>query len=185
MLWTKAIPAKQRIKEIEEGLKRNFIETIQHPDEIEKLLTDLLTSANEEILIIFSSANTMLRYEREGLIQLLLDAESKRSVKIRILVEKADLTNEVARGLLKEQYPQIEFQYLDKSLKTRVTTLIIDSEFSLAIELKDDSKENSSEAMGLASYSNSESTVSSYVSIFESLWIQAELNGSKLKPLEN
>ncbi len=28
MLWKKAIPAKQRIKEIEEGLKREFIETI-------------------------------------------------------------------------------------------------------------------------------------------------------------
>ena len=29
MLWRKGIPAKQRIKEIEEGLKREFIETIQ------------------------------------------------------------------------------------------------------------------------------------------------------------
>jgi hypothetical protein len=29
MLWRKAIPAKQRIKEIEEGLKREFIETIK------------------------------------------------------------------------------------------------------------------------------------------------------------
>ena len=34
MLWEKAIPAKQRIKEINEGLKREFIETIQDPDEI-------------------------------------------------------------------------------------------------------------------------------------------------------
>ncbi len=31
MLWHKAIPAKQRIKEIEQGLKREFIETIQRP----------------------------------------------------------------------------------------------------------------------------------------------------------
>ena len=34
MLWRKAIPAKQRIKEIEEGLKREFIEAIQDPEEI-------------------------------------------------------------------------------------------------------------------------------------------------------
>ncbi|MFL6343512.1 MAG: hypothetical protein ACJ72U_18460 [Nitrososphaeraceae archaeon] len=34
MLWNKAIPAKQRIKEIQEGLKREFIETIQDPVEI-------------------------------------------------------------------------------------------------------------------------------------------------------
>jgi two-component system, OmpR family, sensor histidine kinase VicK len=30
--WNKAIPAKQRIREIEEGLKREFIETIQDPN---------------------------------------------------------------------------------------------------------------------------------------------------------
>jgi hypothetical protein len=34
MLWNKAIPAKLRIKEIEQGLKREFIETIQDPIEI-------------------------------------------------------------------------------------------------------------------------------------------------------
>lgn len=33
MLWKKAIPAKQRIKEIEEDLKREFIETIQDSEE--------------------------------------------------------------------------------------------------------------------------------------------------------
>lgn len=31
MLWRKAIPAKQRIKEIEEGLKREFIEQYKIP----------------------------------------------------------------------------------------------------------------------------------------------------------
>ena len=33
MLWKKAIPAKQRIKEIKENLKREFIETIQDSEE--------------------------------------------------------------------------------------------------------------------------------------------------------
>ena len=37
MLWKKAIPAKQRIKEIEEGIKREFIETIQDATEIQDL----------------------------------------------------------------------------------------------------------------------------------------------------
>ena len=52
MLWQKAIPAKQRIKEIEEGVKREFIDAIREPKEIEKLLFQLLKSAAEEILII-------------------------------------------------------------------------------------------------------------------------------------
>ena len=36
MLWRKAIPAKQRISEIEEGVKREYIETIQDHSEIKK-----------------------------------------------------------------------------------------------------------------------------------------------------
>ena len=44
-------------------------------------------------------------------------------------------------------------------------------------ELKDDTKEETSdEAIGLATYSNSEATVFSYVSIFENLWIQTQLH---------
>jgi len=44
----------------------------------------------------------------------------------------------------------------------------------LAIELKDDTKQTSIEAIGLATYSNSQSTFLSYVSIFESLWTQTD-----------
>ena len=46
MLWRKAIPAKQRIKEIEEGLKREFIETIQNPKEIQSTFFKIITAAN-------------------------------------------------------------------------------------------------------------------------------------------
>lgn len=41
-----------------------------------------------------------------------------------------------------------------------------DRELSLVIKLKDDTKQNSDEAIGLATYSNSESTVLSYASHF-------------------
>lgn len=49
MLWRRAIPAKQRIREIEEGSKREFIETIQDPEEIQNLISKVVTSAIEEI----------------------------------------------------------------------------------------------------------------------------------------
>jgi signal transduction histidine kinase len=49
--------------------------------------------------------------------------------------------------------------------------------------LKDDTKQTAIEAIGLATYSNSQSTVLSYVSIFESLWTQTELY-QKLKESE-
>lgn len=56
-LWNKAIPAKQRFREIEEGTKREFIETIQDPAKTGALLSKLIKSSTEEILtnnILFS-----------------------------------------------------------------------------------------------------------------------------------
>jgi hypothetical protein len=53
--------------------------------------------------------------------------------------------------------------------------MIVDQKSSLTVELKDDTRESSDEAIGLATYSNSEATVFSYASIFENLWIQTQL----------
>ncbi|MDQ3873031.1 MAG: hypothetical protein M3258_05405 [Thermoproteota archaeon] len=46
-LWNKAIPSKQRIKEIEKGVKREFVETIRDPLEIQKIRFDLITAAEK------------------------------------------------------------------------------------------------------------------------------------------
>src|SRR5436190_18335209 len=74
-----------------------------------------------------------------------------------------------------QQKRRIDIRYIEPSLQTKVTVLIIDRKFSLSIELKDDTKDNSYETIGLATYSNSTPTVLSYVSIFESLWTQSQL----------
>jgi hypothetical protein len=55
-------------------------------------------------------------------------------------------------------------------------TLVVDNTSSLTVELKDDSKEISDkEAIGLATYTNSQSTVQAYISIFENMWMHSEL----------
>jgi len=64
---------------------------------------------------------------------------------------------------------------MEPSMQTKVSIVVIDKKYSLAVELKDDSKDTVAEAIGLVTYSNSKSTVLSYYSIFESLWKQTEL----------
>jgi hypothetical protein len=56
-------------------------------------------------------------------------------------------------------------------------TVVVDEELWLTAEVKDteDDIDSTVEVLGLATYSNSESTVLSYASIFGTLWIQAEL----------
>ena len=168
MLWGKAIPAKTRIKEIEEGLKREFIETIQDPKEIQDLIAKVINSAIEEIDIVVSTSNTFKRYDREGIIKLLI-RKADEGIKVRILLDqKPDIQQSIKRLII---HPQITIKNLDKSVQTKVTTIVADNELSLVIELKDDAKQNSNEAIGLATYSNSDSTVLSYASIFETIWL--------------
>jgi signal transduction histidine kinase len=63
----------------------------------------------------------------------------------------------------------------EETAVSTVTIVVVDKKESLVFEKTDDSKENFTEAVGLATYSNSKPTVVSYVSIFNSLWKQADL----------
>ena len=175
-LWSKAIQAREKIKEIELGLDKEFIETIKEPSEIKHLIHNLLKSATYEILILFSTANSFNRAKNENILQILKESVN-RGVNVRILVPTDNhIIKEISEKKLQERKKQIYIQYISKPLHTNITTIIIDQAISLSIEINDDTKETFEESAGLATYSNSESTVSSSASIFESLWIQSELD---------
>ncbi len=177
-LWSKATPAEQKIREIEEGIEPEVIETIRNPFEIQKIAFELVKSARDEILLIFSTANAFHRQERTGMIKLLKEAAAGRRVQIRILTPIDDLIKGTVQKLIREQQqnqPRIDIRFIGRFSQTKIRILVIDKASSLVVELKDDTKESSYEAMGLATYSNSKSTVLSYVSIFETLWMQTEL----------
>jgi signal transduction histidine kinase len=182
-LWNKAIPAKDRIYELEHSVESPSIETIRDPVEVQMIGFNHIQSAREEILVIFSTANAFYRQLIvAGGMQLCKEAASERNVKVRILTPKDDRIDKIVQELLQEQQQQqqkqrrrIDIRYIEPALQTKVTVLVTDKKFSLSVELKDDTKNNSYEAIGLATYSNSTPTVLSYASIFESLWTQTEL----------
>jgi two-component system, OmpR family, sensor histidine kinase VicK len=172
--WKKAIPAEQKIKEIEEGIKPEVIETIRDPVEIQMVAFELVNSAKEEILIVFSTANAFLRQVHAGATELLQEA-AERGIKVKILTPMNEFVKDIIIQKILGKQKRIEVRYIGESLQSKVSIIVIDRKFSLVVELKDDTKETSYEAVGLATYSNSKPTVSSYASIFESLWIQSEL----------
>jgi two-component system, OmpR family, sensor histidine kinase VicK len=130
---------------------------------------------------------------------LLRELAIKKGVKVRILTPLDETIERTVQKLREVQQGEPELQeeididirYIESHQQTKVTILLIDKKFSLAVELKDDAKDNSYDAIGLATYSNSRSTVLSYASIFESLWNQTELYhqikeaNSKLNILNN
>jgi len=183
-LWTSGVDSGIRIKSIEEGLDSEGIEIIQEPRKIQGVGNQMVQSAKEQILIIFSTNNAFHRQERIGILRYLEEAVI-RGVKVRILTPFDDPIKALAvhsdqRIGQKETIPanentQIEIKPIEQSLQTRVSILIVDKKYSLVVELKDDSQETSASAIGLATYSNSKPTVLSYISTFESLWRLSEL----------
>jgi two-component system, OmpR family, sensor histidine kinase VicK len=191
-LWSKAIPADQKIRGIEEGIDLGKTDIIQNPRMILDLFTNMIKSAKSEILLMLPTINAFLREERIGVIELLKKSATENNVNVRIITPSNDTAEKILQDTgsaesaavrkgqqEKEEGKGFEVQRTNIQFKetavTTVTTLVVDRKESLAIEKTDDSKLEFIEAIGLSTYSGSEPTVMSYVSIFEGLWKQAEL----------
>jgi signal transduction histidine kinase len=100
----------------------------------------------------------------------------ERDIKVRILTPVDDPVELDAQALRAvASINKINIRFIEPELKTKVSILVVDRKYSLVVELKDDTKLTTEEAIGLATYSNSKSTVLSYCSIFESMWKQTDL----------
>jgi hypothetical protein len=117
--------------------------------------------------------------EQEGILEVIRDASLEHNVNIRILVDarKEDDLKEIEEKVKwTRQSRSVTFQsILKSSFQTKITTLIVDSIYSLTVEMKD-KVESFDESVGLATYSNNESNIDTYTSIFETLWMQNEHN---------
>ncbi len=200
-LWYSSMDATDRIAELEQDIESEGIEIIRNPFEVQQLSFNLLKSTKDEILIIFSTANAFHRQEKAGLIKFLTEIASEKgnNVNIKIMtpvdnklqdtkreLENIQIDEEIEEKDTKLEYgkeekniqpnsKKIHIKFIESQLQTTISLLIVDRKYSLAIELKDDTKDTTYEAIGLATYSNSKSTVLSYVSMFETLWLQTEL----------
>jgi two-component system, OmpR family, sensor histidine kinase VicK len=174
-LWNKGIDAQDRIRSVEEGrADETNIEVIPNPKRGIEHALKILKSAKKEILIVCSTSNAFRRQLQMGGLQLLKEITEKDNAKVRILVP-ADTE---ARSTIKEiriSYPRIEIRSLEEALQTCITIIMVDRKECVIVESRDDTKGTSYDAAGISTYSNSKTIVTSYVSIFESLWNQTEM----------
>ncbi len=175
-LWDNGIDIKNRLNDIETGVDNEGIEIIQNPETVENLLYSLIISANEDIVGIFSTPNAFRRQKLAGTFDLIRERLETTSLNVRILVPEDKLIYQTIKELEDQGISgRVKIRLMEPSMQTKVSIVVIDRKYSLAVELKDDSKNTITEAIGLVTYSNSKSTVLSYYSIFESLWKQTEL----------
>lgn len=149
---------------------------IADPSKAKRIFLNLVNNAKEEILILYPSIGTLTR---EGLFNELLNRQRNEYIAISIM---SPLNREIKNYLSKSKkqenikhFTNIVIREIAKSQRIKSTILIVDKKFLLTVELYDDSKQTFIEASGLSTYSTSKPTVSSYVSIFDSLWDQTEL----------
>ncbi len=199
-LWTDGIDAQNRLDEISQGIVvPPDIEIIRNPGNAIKRIVDEFKNADFEIFGILPTLNSFRRQIRLGVLQI-LDELARRGLNIRILIPGDQdtvnkiLEQECAKLMIENPFQKsrtdqsksknnyinnfdhkFEIKCIDIGSQTSLGILIIDRKGSFIIETKDDTKDNSYDAAGLAIYSNSKHMALSYVSILEFLWKQLEV----------
>ena len=177
------ILASLMLKEQEFGKMKNKMdinenetfEIIKDPVQVQELGSKLAWSSESEIMALFSTSNAFHRQERTGLLTKLQEMRKNNSkLKIRILTPFDDDIHKISKKFRDEW--DIKIMNLGQALRIRASILLVDRKFLLYVELKDDTKDTSYEAMGLSLFSTIRSTVISYVTIFETMWKQEEMN---------
>jgi two-component system, OmpR family, sensor histidine kinase VicK len=177
-LWDKGVPAEHRIREIEQGVEPQRIAVIYDARQALELYQSLIMSAEKEIKVVFPTTNALIRQDKAGILFLLQEAAAVKKCQVKILMPNDELIHNFI-----QDDSGISTRFIEQEERGKATILIVDNKVSLVMELKDDSKKAFHEAIGLSTYSNSKAGVLSYVSMFESLWEQAELY-EKLKSHE-
>src|SRR5215212_6390448 len=169
-LWDKAVPAEQRIKEMEQESEPQRIAVIYDARQALELFHWLIMSVEKEIKIVFPTTSALIRQDKAGILFLLQEAAAVKKCQVKVLMPN----DESIRNFIHNN-SNISTRFIDQEESGKATILIVDNKVSLVMELKDDSKKTFQEAIGLSTYSNSKAGVLSYVSMFESLWKQTEL----------
>jgi signal transduction histidine kinase len=116
---------------------------------------------------------------------MLIEAAEKRNVNVNLIIPTydKDIINE---DFFRNESLATNFKFRMKTITPAIkethmiktTFLIIDRKSLFIIDVKDDSKENFTEAVGFATFHRSKSRTESYSFIFDTLWRQADLHES-------
>jgi two-component system, OmpR family, sensor histidine kinase VicK len=190
-LWNTSSSAERKTTEIRNDVSLGIAEIIDNPSRTQELFIDLIKSAKSEVLLMLPTVNSFMREYRIGAIHLIEELSTQpeaRAINIRILtpinntVKKIieDMKTKITLSDESDGYynSNVKIRHLESEPNLNVTTatiLVVDRKASLAIEKVNDSSERFIGAVGLSSYSTSQPTVISYVSIFENFWNQLEL----------
>ena len=170
-LWNKSIGANEKIREIEEGIEAEFYEVITDNEKAKDVYIDLAKSIEKEALLLFANSKAVLRSDKLGIIDYLIEASAKRrealkGTTIRIICPSTAENSHVINKIM-ENAPDIRIQ---NSSSSHSGLFVVDRSKFMRFELKEPRSEEFSEAIGFVVYSNSKVGVDSSMVFFELLW---------------
>ncbi|MGB8086897.1 MAG: hypothetical protein WCF07_11480 [Nitrososphaeraceae archaeon] len=183
-VWSVATPAMQKIAEIERGVSHHKMlkQLINNPSEVCDAVAETIESSRSEILVVFPYANTFWCAYNAGVIAS-LGNKIKHNVVVRVIVHidknegEAEIIKESVRNTLRSKnndlYANISF--LTRDLRVRNMFFIVDQVTLLAVDILNSTKKMLAEIVGTATFSDNETRVSATISVFDTLWIQSEL----------
>ena len=164
-VWNKLLPAKFRIKEIEEGTESEFLDVIYDAQKARDIYIDLARSVDNEALLLFANSRSMTRAYRLGVVDYLIKA-SKKGASIKIIcpltLENSEIINQIH-----ERAPKIRI--LDGGEYHSGLFIANNAKF-IRFEIKEVQAQDFTDAVGFIVYSNSKTGIYSARSFFELLW---------------
>src|SRR5215210_5805220 len=150
IFWSKAIPAEQRIKEIEEEREEEFLEVINNPEKATEIYVNLARSIKSSALLLLPSSKALIMEYELGIIDYLMQASRNKDARdISILNTTTNLATKV---------------------------FVVNDDTLFRAELSDPEADTFVKALGFAIYSNSKPTVGAFKSFFELVWQSHKIN---------
>jgi two-component system sensor histidine kinase VicK len=169
-LWNIAVPAEKKIKEIEEGIEPEFVEVITDGDKAVRIILEFARSVKNEALLLMPHSKTMIRADKLGLWNYLIDA-AENGAQVKIICPLSDENTKIVKRI-SDSSNNIKIL---NGPQTESGIFIADGIRYFSVEDKDVNAEEVSEAISMMIYSNSRKGVSLFKSFFDALWIQMDL----------
>ncbi|MGB6671566.1 MAG: HAMP domain-containing sensor histidine kinase [Candidatus Nitrosopolaris sp.] len=164
-VWNTSLPAKYRIREIQEGTESDFLEVIYDAQKARDIYIDLARSVDNEALLLFANSKAMVRAERLGVVDYLVRA-SKKGASIKIICPITEENSEIITQI-SEKAPGIRILNGGDS---HSGLFIVNNAKFIRFEIKELQAEDFTDAVGFIVYSNTKVSVYSSRSFFELLW---------------
>src|SRR5579884_750268 len=177
-LWAKAIPAEQKIKEIEEGREQEFLQVVTDGNQASQIVLQFAKSVKREAQIVLPSASTMLRAAKLGMWDHLI-AAAKKGARIRVISPISEANLALVKDIC-QQAPNITILNGETS---SAGFFIRDNQVYFRAEIKDAKANDVASAIGFLEYSNSKSGIDAFKAFFDILWKQT-MDYEKLKNYE-